>query len=115
MMCTLREMFPNLLIHAITQMHNNSKEFVELLKEKGVERAVLDREMSLDEIKDLTSIMEIEVFCHGALCVSYSGQCLFSSYVLNRSGNRGECAGLCRLPYKLKNKNTTTELKYYLS
>ena len=58
--------------------------------------------MSLEEINALDTNMELEVFVHGALCICYSGQCLFSSFWLNRSGNRGECAGLCRVLYNLK-------------
>jgi len=116
MLKLLHEMYPNLELHASTQMHNNSAEMVQLLKNFGVKRVVLDREMSLDEIKLLPNDMEKEVFCHGALCVSYSGQCLLSSYILNRSGNRGECAGMCRLPYKLCEKGKVSEEpKYYLS
>lgn len=111
MMALIRKVVPDLEIHASTQMHNNGKNIVKLLKEYGVSRVVVDREMSLNEIKDLGDI-EKEVFCHGALCVSYSGQCLLSSFILNRSGNRGECAGLCRLPYRTLHSQKS---KYYLS
>ncbi len=116
MMKLLRECLPNLEIHASTQMHNNNGKMVELLNSIGVKRVVLDREMSLEEVSKLPKTVETEVFCHGALCISYSGECLFSSMVLNRSGNRGECAGMCRLPYKLKRgNNIEKEAKYYLS
>ena len=73
--------------------------------------------MSLDEIKNIKTPLEKEVFIHGALCISYSGLCLFSSILLNRSGNRGECAGFCRLPYELyeKDKKIETKGKYLLS
>ncbi len=108
----LRELMPNLELHASTQMHNNGKNMLEILKKCGVKRAVLDREMSIEEIKALPDGIEKEVFVHGALCVSYSGQCLFSSQVLNRSGNRGECAGMCRLPYRIEGER---DAKYHLS
>ncbi len=98
----IRKLAPNLEIHASTQFHNDGQNTMNFLKELGVKRVVLDREMTIDEIRTLSHTTEIEVFIHGALCVSYSGQCLFSSQVLGRSGNRGECAGLCRLPYKIK-------------
>lgn len=116
MLNLIRQKFPNLTIHASTQMHNNSKEEVELLKNLGVKRVVLDREMSMQDILTLPKNIEKEIFIHGSLCVSYSGQCLFSSFILNRSGNRGECAGLCRLPYKLEiNGVTKDQPQHYLS
>ena len=113
----VRETYPNLEIHASTQAHNHNKEGLEFFKSLGVTRAVLARELSIDEINELDVDIEKEVFIHGALCVSYSGECLFSSLVLNRSGNRGECAGLCRLPYELYEDNEKIELndKYLLS
>lgn len=109
--------FPNLEIHASTQAHNHNEEGINTLKNLGCTRVVLDRELSLDEIKNINVDVEKEIFIHGALCVSYSGECLFSSLVLNRSGNRGECAGLCRLPYELleNDKYIETEYKYLLS
>ena len=109
--------FPNLEIHASTQAHNHNDEGINTLKKLGCTRVVLDRELSLDEIKNINVDVEKEIFIHGALCVSYSGECLFSSLVLNRSGNRGECAGLCRLPYELleNDKYIETEYKYLLS
>lgn len=115
MLNLLHNKFPNLELHASTQMHNNGHNMVSLLKKCGVKRVVLDREMPIEEIEQLSKEIETEAFCHGALCVSFSGQCLLSSYVLSRSGNRGECAGLCRLPYKLKCGETLTDSKYYLS
>lgn len=112
----IRKIAPNLEIHASTQFHNDGPKTLELLRSLGVKRAVLDREMSLQEIKDLPKMIELEVFCHGALCVSYSGQCLFSSQVIGRSGNRGECAGLCRLPYKIKKgSHIEKDAAYHLS
>ena len=100
--------FPDLDIHASTQMTVHNLEGVELLKELGFKRAVLSRELSYDEIKYIcqNTDMEIEVFVHGALCISYSGQCLFSSMIGGRSGNRGKCAQTCRLPYELLEKDT---------
>jgi putative protease len=97
----VREKYPNLEIHASTQAHNHNDYGLQALKELGVKRIVLAREMSLDEINNLKTDIDKEVFIHGALCVSYSGCCLFSSMHGGRSGNRGECVGSCRLPYKL--------------
>lgn len=112
MLNLIRKVIPNLEVHASTQMHNNGKNMINLLKKCGVKRVVLDREMSLSEINELPKGIEKEIFCHGALCVSYSGQCLLSSLIMNRSGNRGECAGLCRLSYHTKCSDLN---KYYLS
>lgn len=113
----VRKTFPNLEIHASTQAHNHNKEGLEFFKSLGVTRAVVARELSIEEIDKLDVDIEKEVFIHGALCVSYSGECLFSSLVLNRSGNRGECAGLCRLPYELyeDDKKVPIKDKYLLS
>jgi len=97
----VRKMYPNLEIHASTQMHNHNDSGLTYLKKIGVKRVVLDREMSLDEINSLETDIDKEIFIHGALCVSYSGCCLFSAMHGGRSGNRGECVGACRLPYKL--------------
>ena len=112
-----RKMFPNLEIHASTQAHNHNDSGLELLKEMGVKRAVLARELSLNEIKNLKTNIDKEIFIHGALCVSYSGCCLFSAMHGGRSGNRGECVGCCRLPYKLyeNDKEIKTNGKYLLS
>lgn len=113
----VRQKFPNLEIHASTQMHNNTKEHVAYLKKIGIKRVVLPREFSLEEVKEIDSDIQREIFAYGALCISYSGQCLASSRMLNRSGNRGECAGICRLPYSLyENKELIkTEGNYLLS
>lgn len=113
----VRERFPNLEIHASTQMHNYNEEGIKLLKELGITRVVLARELSLEEINNIKVDIEKEVFIHGALCVSYSGCCLFSSLNGGRSGNRGECVGSCRLPYKLIKNNVEVPLKdkYLLS
>ena len=111
----VRKTYPNLEIHASTQFHNHNNAGLEFLKELGIKRAVLARELSINEIKDLNVDIEKEVFVHGALCISYSGQCLMSSLIMNRSGNRGECAGMCRLPYKLleNDKKTPTNGEYF--
>ena len=95
-----REEFPELPIHASTQMALHSASGAKLLQSLGAKRAVLARECDLNEIRLAAQTgMEIEAFCHGALCVSCSGQCLFSSMIGGRSGNRGWCAQPCRLPY----------------
>ena len=113
----VRKMFPNLEIHASTQMHNHNDAGLLYLKSLGVKRVVLDREMSLDEINNLKTDIDKEIFIHGALCVSYSGCCLFSAMHGGRSGNRGECVGACRLPYKLleNKKEVIQEGNYPLS
>lgn len=99
----LREMLPGLELHASTQMAVHNAQGVEYLKKMGFERVVLARELTYSEIRACAEVgVEIEVFCHGALCVACSGQCLFSSLVGGRSGNRGVCAQPCRLPYRLE-------------
>ncbi len=109
------EKYPNLVIHASTQVNSSSYETIKLLYEMGVKRVVLPREMSIDEIRQIDIPIELEVFIHGALCVSYSGNCLFSSMLGGRSGNRGECVGSCRLPYKLYKDKTLIDEGYLLS
>lgn len=101
--------FPGLAVHASTQMSVHNLEGVLELQKLGFSRVVLSRELSLQEIEHIckNSDVEIEVFTHGALCISYSGQCLFSSMVGGRSGNRGKCAQPCRLPYELLSCNST--------
>lgn len=113
----IHEIFPNLEIHASTQTHCHNEETIKFLKSLGVSRVVLAREMTIEQIKSIKTDIEKEVFIHGALCVSYSGQCLASSMILNRSGNKGECAGICRLPFDLykENEKLTKEKKYLLS
>ena len=95
--------FPDLDIHASTQMTITNVEGARLLKEQGVERVVTAREMSLEEIQRIHDEVgvELESFIHGALCYCYSGQCLFSSIIGGRSGNRGRCAQPCRLSYEV--------------
>ena len=95
-----RTCFPDLPIHASTQMALHNATGVEFVKRHGLTRAVLARECSLAEIRKAADVgIEIEVFGHGAQCVAVSGQCLFSSMIGGRSGNRGRCAQPCRLPY----------------
>ena len=117
MISLVKQIIPNFEIHASTQLHNNNNEGIKLLKELGVTKVVLDREMTLEEIENINVDIEKEVFIHGALCNSYSGCCLFSYMNGGRSGNRGECTQPCRLPYKLiKNgKYISNENKYLLS
>lgn len=95
--------FPNFPIHTSTQMTITNVEGARLLKEQGVERVVTAREMSLEEIQRIHDEVgvELESFIHGALCYCYSGQCLFSSIIGGRSGNRGRCAQPCRLSYEV--------------
>ena len=110
----VRKHFPKVEIHASTQMHNGSLKALKELEKLGVVRAVIDREVPLDVINTWDTSLDLEIFIHGALCVSYSGCCLFSSIVGNRSGNRGECAGNCRLPYQLVNESDEVLDKGYL-
>lgn len=100
----LHRVFPDLPLHASTQMTITSTEAAKFLKRYGVTRIVPARELSLAEIKKLGKAcgLEIECFVHGALCYCYSGQCLLSSMIGGRSGNRGRCAQPCRLPYELQ-------------
>ena len=102
--CEIRRCVPDLPLHASTQMSLHSSAGVDMAQSLGCERAVVARELSFKDIKTVVenSGIEIEVFLHGALCVCHSGQCLFSSLVGGRSGNRGECAQPCRLPYNGK-------------
>lgn len=110
--------FPNLNLHASTQMSVHNLEGVKKLEKIGFKRVVLSRELSIQEIEYIckNSNVEIECFIHGALCISYSGQCLFSSMIGGRSGNRGRCAQPCRLPYTLiENNNKEIDKGYLLS
>ena len=103
----LRKTYPNLEIHSSTQMHIHNFSGVKLMQELGIKRVVLARETTIDDIKKIKkeTDMDIEVFVHGALCVSYSGQCLMSYFNGKRSANRGECAGCCRLKYDVIDSN----------
>lgn len=102
----VREAFPEIDIHASTQMTITDTKGALFLKEQGVTRVVPARELSLSEVARMAESagMEIECFVHGALCYSYSGQCLLSSFIGGRSGNRGQCAQPCRLPYTVNGK-----------
>lgn len=103
----VRETVPNMPMHASTQMSVHNLAGVERLAKLGFSRVVLARELSLVDIRHICahSKVEIEVFIHGAICVCYSGQCLMSSIIGGRSGNRGRCAQPCRLPYTLVDEN----------
>ena len=109
--------FPDLPIHASTQMTISNIHGVKFAEKMGLKRVVLSRELSLKEIENIrkNTDLELECFGHGALCVSYSGQCLFSSIVGKRSGNRGLCAGPCRLNYNLLKNGNSIETGYLLS
>ncbi|GAG64677.1 unnamed protein product, partial [marine sediment metagenome] len=99
----LKDLFKNIPIHASTQLNIHNIYSLKLSGNLGFKRAILAREMTLDEIKDLCKkkLMEIEVFGHGSQCYSYSGSCYFSSFVGGRSGNRGKCTQPCRMKYKI--------------
>ena len=114
---TLIKLFPDLPIHASTQMTVHNLNGALELQDLGFKRVVLSRELSTDEIDYIckNTKIEIECFVHGALCISYSGQCLFSSMLGGRSGNRGKCAGPCRLPYELLENDKTINSGYLLS
>ena len=113
-----RVIVPDLPIHASTQMTITSPEGVAFAKELGIVRAVLARELSLRELEKFDSALPLETFVHGALCVAYSGQCLTSESLGQRSANRGECAQACRMPYELIVDGATRDLgdrRYLLS
>ncbi|PWB86762.1 putative protease YdcP precursor [Methanobrevibacter woesei] len=103
---------PKLKIHASTQMNLENQDKIDYIESKGVKRIVLPREMRKKEIENIKTNMELEIFAHGALCFSYSGQCLMSSFKGGRSGNRGTCAQPCRQKYKT---NFLNYHDYYLS
>ena len=103
---------PNLKVHASTQLTCENQLKLNYLEGKGVKRVVLPREMRKEEIKNLKTNMELEIFVHGALCYSYSGQCLMSSFKGGRSGNRGTCAQPCRQKYRISGIKRED---YYLS
>lgn len=110
---TIREHFPQLPLHASTQMCVTGVEGVKALRSFGVVRVVPARELSLKEIQKIIreGSMEVECFIHGAMCYSYSGMCLFSSFLGGRSGNRGRCAQPCRLPYQIQEDPKSTRGK----
>ncbi len=103
LMKLLSEIYPDLPLHASTQMTIHNKEGVDLIEKAGASRVILSRELNAGQVKNIvkSSNIDIELFVHGALCYSYSGRCLFSSFLGNRSANRGACTQPCRRPYKL--------------
>ena len=115
----IHKKFPELTLHASTQMNIHDISGLKLLKEMGFKRVVLAREVDLETIKQMKKEVdiELEVFIHGALCISCSGNCYYSYFEMNRSGNRGMCAQLCRQPYKLYKEDNEIKLedKYLLS
>ncbi len=115
----IKQYFPDLPIHTSTQMTVTGVDGAKLLKNLGVERVVLARELSITEMKEIRdeADVELEAFIHGALCYSFSGQCLFSSMLGGRSGNRGRCAQPCRLSYAVldENKKEYKKESYVLS
>lgn len=117
-LCRIRASLPGLALHASTQMTLTGPEGCMFLKGQGVERVVPARELSLEEIREIKEKtgLEIECFIHGAMCYCYSGQCLFSSLLGGRSGNRGRCAQPCRLPYRiLDGEREISDVNYPLS
>ncbi|NLU32931.1 MAG: U32 family peptidase [Clostridiaceae bacterium] len=112
----LRRNFPDISLHASTQMTITNSSGIRKCEEMGISRVVLARELTLEEIEVLSKSgkAELEVFVHGALCICYSGQCLMSSFIGGRSGNRGRCAQPCRLPWSIRRKDGTWSEESYL-
>lgn len=104
---------PPIALHASTQCHNHSLERIRMIERAGFKRAILAREMDLDTIRGIrkSTSIELETFVHGALCVCYSGQCYISRMMTGRSGNRGECAQICRTLFDLQDAHGKTLLK----
>lgn len=122
MLDLIHQTYPDMELHASTQMHLHNAQGVAFAEQLGCKRAVLAREVDIDTIRSIkkNTSLELEIFVHGALCISYSGQCLMSSLIGGRSGNRGTCAGTCRQKYTLVKKNQgnivpLTEEAYLLS
>ena len=111
----VRKVLPDLDIHVSTQAHNHNYDGVSYYKKIGCKRVIFDRESSLESISSIDATIEKEIFVYGALCVCYSGNCLFSALNGGRSANRGMCVGSCRLPYFIEKNNRKLEKKYYLS
>lgn len=97
----VNRLYPEIELHASTQLSLHNKPMAMYFKEKGAQRLILARELSLKEIENLKGVADLEVFVQGALCICYSGHCLMSSLIGGRSGNRGRCAQPCRLDYSL--------------
>lgn len=112
-----KKIYPNFELHASTQMTVHNGEGAIYFNEKGLQRIVLSRELSLYEIRYISKDLDIEteIFVHGALCVCYSGQCLMSSMIGGRSGNRGRCAQICRMQYILEGETSGQRKGYLLS
>ena len=112
----VRKTYPNLEIHASTQANIHNLEGVKLCEELGIKRVVLARETPIELVKLIKkeTNVELEIFVHGALCMSYSGQCLMSALIGSRSGNRGTCAQICRQPYSLEIDNRIVSSNEYL-
>ena len=110
---------PPICLHASTQMHNYELERIKFLDQLGFQRIVLARELSLEQIREIRKEVkaELEVFIHGALCVSLSGQCYLSQYMFGRSANRGECAQPCRMKWTVEDNSGKKLIrdKYVLS
>ena len=116
LMFYLKKAFPNIVIHASTQAGICNEYGARVLKKIGVTRVVVSRETTLEDIKRIKAAgLEVEVFVQGALCVCFSGSCYVSSLLKNKSGNRGECLQLCRLPYKLVQNGKIQKQGYLLS
>lgn len=117
MMDLIRKTYPNLEIHASTQMHIHNIEAAKIIEEFGLKRAVIARETDIDTLIDIrkNTNIELEIFVHGALCMSYSGQCLMSSMIGNRSGNKGTCSQSCRMKYDVIKDKKINEFEYNLS
>lgn len=113
----IKKYFKDMPLHASTQLTTNNLKDVNFLYQQGFSKIVLSRELSLEEVKQITqnTQAEIEVFVHGALCVCYSGQCIMSSILGGRSGNRGRCAQTCRLPYTLYREQGQIQQGHLLS
>ncbi|MBS7298739.1 MAG: U32 family peptidase [Eubacteriales bacterium] len=113
----IKQLMPEIVLHASTQMTTTTLDGVKALAERGFSRVILSRELTADEIRYIRNgtQTELEVFVHGALCFSYSGQCLMSSIIGQRSGNRGMCAQPCRLPYELVKNGKYLNEGYLLS
>lgn len=118
MMDWIRKTYPNLEVHASTQMHVHNLEGVKFVQELGLSRVVLARETDIDTIQKIKKVcnIELEIFVHGALCFCYSGQCLMSSMIGGRSGNRGTCTQCCRMKYEIyENDKKLNQDDYVLS
>ena len=108
---TVKEIAPHVPVHLSTQANTTNAKSVEFWHQQGIKRTVLARELTLGEIKEITnnSPIETEVFVHGAMCMSYSGRCLLSSFMANRHANLGDCSNSCRWQYVLKEENRPDE------